>query len=244
MKPYIFGHRGAMGYEIENTIPSFRKALEMGAGIETDIQRTKDNILICFHDPIFHINGHQYIVKDLPFNELKQINFKDKRIIPTLEEVFQQFQNEDPSLRFSLDIFDRETGVALIKLAKKYRILDRIEITDMRIEVLTCLRDYNRDIRLIHTLPLDILNINTHQYDFDEMKSHGINTINVKADKNRLKFNLHYIIDNGFKCYCWGVNHKSQMKKVLKWKHKDEIIEAIYTNYPDVLGFLRDKYYS
>ncbi len=37
MKSYVFGYRGASGYEIENTIPSFRKAVKMGAGIESDI---------------------------------------------------------------------------------------------------------------------------------------------------------------------------------------------------------------
>ncbi len=46
MKPYIFAHRGASGYEIENTIPSFKKAISMGAGIETDIRATKDKKLI------------------------------------------------------------------------------------------------------------------------------------------------------------------------------------------------------
>ena len=45
MKPYVFGHRGASGYEIENTLPSFKKAVRMGAGIETDVQETKEKKL-------------------------------------------------------------------------------------------------------------------------------------------------------------------------------------------------------
>ena len=98
-KPYIFGHRGAMGYEIENTIPSFSKAIKMGAGIETDIQLTKDKVLVCFHDSVFTVNQHHYEVKNLTFNELKQIKFNDMRRIPTLEEVFKNFQNVDNNLR-------------------------------------------------------------------------------------------------------------------------------------------------
>ncbi|MFX0030133.1 MAG: glycerophosphodiester phosphodiesterase, partial [Candidatus Hermodarchaeota archaeon] len=43
MKPYIFGHRGASGYEIENTVSAYKKAVSMGAGIEADVQLTKDN---------------------------------------------------------------------------------------------------------------------------------------------------------------------------------------------------------
>ena len=63
MKPYVFGHRGASGYEIENTLPSFKKAVRMGAGIETDVQETKDKELICFHD---------YYIK----SKLKKFNIK------------------------------------------------------------------------------------------------------------------------------------------------------------------------
>lgn len=243
-KPYIFGHRGAMGYEIENTIPSFSKALEMGAGIETDIQLTKDKILVCFHDSVFKIDQHRYEIKKLTLNELKQINFNDKRKIPTLDEVFKKFQDEDNNLRYSVDIFDEETGIEVIELAKKYKILEKVEITDKRLDILSDLRNYDKNVKLVHTLPLNILDFNACESNFEEMKCNEINTINIKADKNRLKNNLPCIIDNGFKCYCWGVNYKSQMKKVLKWKHKNEIVEAIYTNYPDVLISLRENYFS
>ncbi|MFX1276382.1 MAG: glycerophosphodiester phosphodiesterase [Promethearchaeota archaeon] len=244
IKPYIFGHRGAMGYEIENTMPSFRKAVETGAGIETDVQLTKDNVLVCFHDTYFSINNKHYEVKELNLKELKKIKFQDKRVIPTLEEVFLEFLDENTDLRFSFDIFDKETGIELIKLSKKFEILENIEITDLRIDVLSHLRKHDKKTNLVHTLPLDILDINSQQFLFKEMIDNHINIINVKADKNRLRTNLTSIIDHGFKCYCWGVNYKSQMKKVLKWKYKNEFVKAIYTNYPDVLICLRDKFFS
>ena len=59
-KPIIFGHRGASGYCIENTINSFKTAVEMNANIESDLRLTKDNFLICFHDPGFKINKKWY----------------------------------------------------------------------------------------------------------------------------------------------------------------------------------------
>ena len=55
-KPYIYGHRGA-SYCIENTMPCFKKAIELKVGIETDVRLTKDNILVCFHDHEFHIGS-------------------------------------------------------------------------------------------------------------------------------------------------------------------------------------------
>lgn len=82
-----------MGYEIENILPSFERAVRIGAGRETDIQLTKDNILVCFHDPGFQIESNYYKISSLTIGELREINFKDGRYIPTLQEVFQYFNN-------------------------------------------------------------------------------------------------------------------------------------------------------
>lgn len=47
----IIGHMGAPLEEPENTIPSFQKALDLGANaVETDLSLTKDGILVLWHD--------------------------------------------------------------------------------------------------------------------------------------------------------------------------------------------------
>jgi len=49
---YNIGHRGAPYHYPENTIASFKKALDLGAnGLEFDICTTKDKKLVLFHDP-------------------------------------------------------------------------------------------------------------------------------------------------------------------------------------------------
>ena len=50
-KPYSIAHRGASTYYLENTLESFLFANTLGADFwEVDIQITKDNQLIVFHD--------------------------------------------------------------------------------------------------------------------------------------------------------------------------------------------------
>ncbi len=50
-KPLNFGHRGFAGKYPENTMLSFRKAIEAGADIlEMDVHLTSDNKLVVFHD--------------------------------------------------------------------------------------------------------------------------------------------------------------------------------------------------
>jgi glycerophosphoryl diester phosphodiesterase len=49
---YNIGHRGAPHFFPENTLASFRQALDLGAnGIELDLCLTKDNQIAVFHDP-------------------------------------------------------------------------------------------------------------------------------------------------------------------------------------------------
>jgi glycerophosphoryl diester phosphodiesterase len=50
----IEGHRGARGLLPENTIPSFKKALEYGVKtIELDVVVSRDNKLVVSHEPWF-----------------------------------------------------------------------------------------------------------------------------------------------------------------------------------------------
>ena len=47
----FFGHRGAPQVFHENTIKSINKSISLGChGIEVDVQITKDNQIILFHD--------------------------------------------------------------------------------------------------------------------------------------------------------------------------------------------------
>jgi glycerophosphoryl diester phosphodiesterase len=47
----VYGHRGAMAYAPQNTMPSFELAWEQGAhGIELDVQCSRDGVPVVFHD--------------------------------------------------------------------------------------------------------------------------------------------------------------------------------------------------
>src|SRR5580698_24623 len=49
---WTIAHRGASGHAPENTMASFRRAVELGATfIETDLQITRDAQVIAIHDP-------------------------------------------------------------------------------------------------------------------------------------------------------------------------------------------------
>jgi len=234
MRPYVFGHRGASGYEVENTILAFEKAVSFGAGIESDIRMTRDNKLICFHDPQFKVRKKKYHVNKLAYEEIKLVIFENGREIPLLEDVFQIFSNCSENLRYSLDIANLQVGLEVIGLAKKFSILKRIEITDRRLSVLLKLRNENNQIRLIYTLA-EIIKTLTNEYSsINKLKNIDALAINIRYGR-KIEDLFKEIIDHGFKCYIWGVNFKTSMKEVLELEHKDETVSAIYTDYPDIL---------
>lgn len=94
-KPYVMAHRGNRVYCPENTLASFRRAIDEGADIiETDLHLTADDILVCIHDATLDrtTNGNGPVAEKT-LAELKQLSasyglpeFEAERI-PTLDEL-------------------------------------------------------------------------------------------------------------------------------------------------------------
>ena len=81
--PAIIAHRGASHVELENTLASFRKAVELGAdGIELDVHGTADGVLLVHHDP--DIGGRA--IADHTADELRERPLKNGEPVPTLAE--------------------------------------------------------------------------------------------------------------------------------------------------------------
>ena len=106
-----YAHRGASGYYPENTLISFEKAIEMSCGgIETDVQLTKDGVLVLIHDEKINrtTNGTGWI-KDYSYKKLSKLDagswmskeFHEERI-PTAEELISLVKSKDIIINFEL----------------------------------------------------------------------------------------------------------------------------------------------
>ena len=66
------GHRGAAGYERENTLRSFLRAIDLGVDyIETDLRRTSDDVIVLNHDP--WIKGKDDIRREVKSSSLAEL---------------------------------------------------------------------------------------------------------------------------------------------------------------------------
>jgi glycerophosphoryl diester phosphodiesterase len=82
------GHRGAAGHERENTMRSFRRALDIGVDlIETDLRLTADGALVLSHDPRMDVAGAQREVRAATLAELRAASSGSGEGVATLDDL-------------------------------------------------------------------------------------------------------------------------------------------------------------
>lgn len=80
----------------ENSLAAFKKALKYNYSIELDVQLTKDNIPVVFHDSnLKRMTGLDKLIEDTNYDELKELKLLNtKEYIPTLNEVLNLVDNK------------------------------------------------------------------------------------------------------------------------------------------------------
>lgn len=139
-RPLVISHRGIHSQPScpENTIPAFRNALEQGAdGIELDIQLTRDDEIIVFHDyqlkRLMGISGrlNQFSLKELQSLKFCSGKSDSQTRIPTLQSVFREF---GATLYYNLEI-KRSTDSygllidILLQLISRNQLLERVWVS-------------------------------------------------------------------------------------------------------------------
>ena len=97
----FYAHRGLFNNESdapENSLAAFGKAVEAGYGMELDVQLTKDDKLVVFHDATLkRMCGVEGKVWDYTLEELKRFHLANsKEKIPTFEEVLNLVDGRTP----------------------------------------------------------------------------------------------------------------------------------------------------
>lgn len=138
LRPLIIGHRGAAAVAPENTIVSFKRAMEDGAdGIEFDVRLASDNVPVVIHDPGLRRTAlREGSIASLSSTELRDINVGtwfnlrfpalarqeyEQATIPTLSEVFELFRARDGVLYVEMKCVVAESRAIASEVAKLIR---------------------------------------------------------------------------------------------------------------------------
>tara|TARA_Y100001970_G_C14259557_1_gene878695 strand:- start:2629 stop:3375 length:747 start_codon:yes stop_codon:yes gene_type:complete len=121
---YGFVHRGGDEEKTENTLEAFQYSSDLGfIFIETDVQITKDNQIVIFHDEnLKRMAGISKEIRDLEFEEIKKIDLINGGKIPLLKEALISF----PNLRFNIDIKKEKAVDETIKIINSLNCLNRV----------------------------------------------------------------------------------------------------------------------
>ncbi|MBM4293684.1 MAG: glycerophosphodiester phosphodiesterase [Deltaproteobacteria bacterium] len=120
----IIGHRGSPREEPENTLRSFRRALDLGAwGVELDVRLSRDGRLVVIHDPaVDRTTNGRGMVQDLTFAQLRELDAGRGEPIPALEEVVDLVRGRGG--RLLVELKAPEAAGPLLRLFQKRRLFD------------------------------------------------------------------------------------------------------------------------
>lgn len=226
-----YAHRGASSYAPENTMPAFELGVKMGAnGIETDVQRTKDGILVLFHDSsLMRICGRPEAICDLTYEELLQLDFgihkgeeyKDTKI-PTLKEFLQNFS--DKGLQFAIELKAVGIEKQTLELLRAYGCFKNTIVTSAYWQALKNMHLADPEIRLGYLA--NLLNDTL----LKAAKQCGIGQICPRAAILTTDWNQK-LRDFGFSVRPWGIENEELMKRMLALK-----VDGMTVNFPDILA--------
>lgn len=113
------GHRGAKGYELENTLASFKKALKLGVDmIEVDTRLSGDGQVVVIHDKkVNRVTDGQGRVIKKNIKALKSLSTKNGDKILLLQEVLDLVNRKT---KIDIELKDRGMAGFVYKIIKNY----------------------------------------------------------------------------------------------------------------------------
>lgn len=231
-----YAHRGASAYAPENTMTSFRKALQLCAnGIELDLQQTKDGKIVVFHDNKIDkkSNGKgkisDYTYKELldfDFGSWFNLKFKNEKIV-----LFEDFAKEFLSKELTFAIELKQEGIEkdTLDIVKKYATHDDIYITSFNFNALKNVRMIDSNIKLSWLIEEKINEDNVSKL----LKIKG-SQICPNAE-HASPSGIELANKSGLGVRLWGIFNEDIMRKVFNFN-----IDGMTVNFPDKLKELME----
>ncbi len=204
-------HRGAKGYEPENTIIAFQKAIDLGCdGIELDVHLSSDGEIIVIHDETIDrtTNGKGF-VNQMTLLELKTYKINDKFEIPTLKEVFELINYK---FLINIELKSYETADKVVEfienqILSKNRNFENIIVSSFDWNALQQVHFLNDEIQI------GVLTATDLDLAFSFAKFIKAKTINPYFHLLNEE-NIAKIQQKGFEIHTWTVNEIEDIEKM------------------------------
>ncbi|MEL1242549.1 glycerophosphodiester phosphodiesterase [Flavobacterium flavipallidum] len=222
---FKIGHRGAKGYEPENTLKSFQKAIDLDVdGIELDVHLSADNELMVIHDEtIDRTTDGKGLVSKYTRKELQNFTIENQYHIPTLTEVFE-LVNKKCFINIELKAFGTATKTAALiekYISEKNWNYSHFIISSFNWDLLTEIRAINSKI------PIAVLT----ETDIEQALAFAkkIQAKAINPDFQLLDLNTVQEIQKlEFDVIPWTVNEPNDIKQIKSFN-----VNGIISDFPD-----------
>ena len=218
----IIGHRGARGLEPENTMRSFRKALELAVDyVECDVHMTRDGLIILMHDhTVDRTTNGAGPVNSFTFDEIRLLDAGKSQSVPTLQELLDLARGK---ARLHIELKDESAVEHTVRCVEKNSMEAEVFLTSGNTETLRRVRDLNPSIPTEHI--------------FGEPPDNAIDRA-LSVSARRVSCHISHLTpqfvqkahENGIAVIAWPPNTVEEAKKAINCG-----VDLICTDRPDIV---------
>jgi glycerophosphoryl diester phosphodiesterase len=215
------GHRGARAYEPENTLRSFKRALELGVdAVEFDVRRTGSGEIVVIHDEkVDRTTNGAGVVNELTLNEIKQLSTEKGEKIPTLEEALSCLGNKVKNIIELKELGLEEDVLALVR--------DRN--LEKNVVIVSFLEEALRKVRTLDSeIETGLLYVR-HKNPIDAALGLGASYVLPLYRFTHSAF-VRKAHENGLKVIVWTINNREEASEYAKKE-----VDGMASDKPDIL---------
>lgn len=215
------GHRGARAYEPENTLASFRRAIELGVdAVELDVRKTRDDELVVIHNAdVNKTTDGNGAVNSFSLKEIQKFVTEKGEHIPTLEDVLDVVGKR---VKVLVELKETDTEEKVIELIRRKKLMDDVIIISFDEKILKKIRELDDKV--------------TMGLIYVRHKNPIRSALALKAEyllplyRFTHSANVKKAHESGLKVIVWTINTKEE---AIEYKKKG--VDGIATDRPDIL---------
>ncbi|MCK4885625.1 NAD(+)/NADH kinase, partial [Candidatus Bathyarchaeota archaeon] len=215
------GHRGARAYEPENTLRSFKCAIELGVdAVELDVRKTKDNEIVVIHNAdVNKTTDGSGLVSELTLEEIKRFVTEKGEKIPTLTEVL-----DSVGKRVKVLVELKETGIEeqVLGLIRQKGLIENVVIVSFHEDALRKVRELDGEVA---TGLIYVRHKNPIQAALELKAEYLLSLYRFTHSANIKKAH-----EKGLKVIVWTINNEEEVAE-----YRKKGVDGITTDRPDIL---------
>ncbi len=214
------GHRGARSYAPENTLASFKKAIEIGVdAVELDVRKTKDGKLVVIHDAdVKRTTDGEGLVCELTLAQIKDLSSEGEKI-PTLEEALDFL---DKKMKVLIELKEEGEEEQVLSFVHSRGLEKNVVVISFLEEALKKVRALNKNVEtgLIYAMHSNPIKAAL------ELKANYL----VALYRFVHKATVQKAHENGLKIVVWTINTSQEAQEYAK-----KGVDGIASDKPDIL---------